>query len=146
MPKENKCILAIVASNLWKDFYFCKSRNIHSAYLGTLSSIVKSYDNVKIIMLESDEQFCDFLVSLHNKLTSEGKSTRPAPVFRTAKSTKERRENALTAIQGIGVQMARKLLSKYGTINAIANATEEDLMSIDKLGKATAKNILETLN
>jgi len=140
-------ILAVISDNIWKDFYFSQSRYIHNVYLGTLSTITAKFPNVRIIQFEDDDQFINFLVSLETKLNEDGGSKdRPKPFARRPTSMQDRKENCLAQIEGVGIKMAQKLLQEYGSINKVAQATEEALQEVDKLGKKTAKNIVETLN
>lgn len=139
-------ILVIIENNIWKDFYFTKGNYIHKSYVGTLTTLTAKYPNLKIIQLDSEGMFIDYLKSLHKKITGDGHSERPAPMFRKAVSINERKENALTCIEGVGMKMSKKLLKQFGSISNIANAREDDMLKIEKLGKKTIKNIKETLN
>jgi ERCC4-type nuclease len=140
-------ILAVISDNIWKDFYYSQSRYIHNVYLGTLSTVTAKFPQVRILQFEDDDQFIAFLVSLEKKLLEEGgDKERPKPFARRATSLEDRKENCLAQIEGVGIKMAQKLLKEYGSINKIAQATEEALQEMDKLGKKTAKNIVETLN
>lgn len=146
MPKDHTCVLAIISDNLWKDFYFCRSRNIHSSYIGLLSTLTKSYSNVRTIFLESDEQLCDYIVSLHSKLTKEGESSRPSPTFRFPKSIKERKENALTAAEQVGVKTAKRILKEHNTIANICNLSAEEIQQVTGVKKKQAENIYALLH
>lgn len=139
-------ILAIITSNIWKDFYFCKSRYIHTVYIGMLSTIAAKYPKVRIFQFDDDEQFAKFLVSLEKKLTEESKGERPIPISRKATSIQEVRENCVAQIPGVGLKMSKNLLDRYQSINAIANAEVKDLLQIDKLGPKSATKIKEALN
>ena len=139
-------ILVIVEENKWKDFYFSKSRYVHKQYIGTLTTLVAKYPNIKVVHLDSDDEFVDFIDSLYNKLTSESKSSRPTLKSRKPKNMKEEKENVLSQISGVGIPLSKKLLKEYKSINGVANASEKDLCTIEKLGKKTASRILEVLN
>jgi len=139
-------ILAIISENIWRDFYYTKSKYIHKQYIGVLSTLTCKYPKLKIVYFDTDDSFIDYMVSLDKKLNEDGKKERPAPVMRKAKSIQMRKENALTAAEGVGIPMAKKLLKKYGSIIQIASAEDDDMLKIDKLGKKTVKNIKELLN
>lgn len=140
-------ILALVTSNKWKDFYFSRSRYIHSSYNGLLTTIMVSYPKLKILQFEDDDEFVDFIVSLDRKLTQDTKSTRPVPIARKPTSIIERKENCLAVgIERLGIERAKKLLECFGSIKNIANASEDELRKVEGIGETLVKNIIETLN
>ncbi len=47
---------------------------------------------------------------------------------------------------GVGYENARRLLNHFGSVRAVMNASIEDLMEVDKIGKVTAQNIFEIMN
>jgi ERCC4-type nuclease len=126
--------------------YYSKNRHIYTVYIGTLSTITAKFPKISIVFFETDNDFIKYIQSLYKKLNEDGRKERPSPIMRRPTSLKHRKENCLTAAKGVGVPMSKKLIKKYGSVNAVANATEDDLVTIDKLGKQTAKNILEMLN
>jgi ERCC4-type nuclease len=139
-------ILCITIQNIWKLFYHSHSRFIDKSYIGTLTTLTCKYLNLKVIFLDGDDEFINFIISLDKKIHEDGKSERPKPKMRKVESIEERKENVLCAIQGIGVPTSKKLLEKFGSVNAVANASEEDLKTIEKLGDKNIKRIIETLN
>jgi len=139
-------ILAIIIPNLYRTFYYSRSRYIHKSYIGTLTTLTIKYPKLKLMFFESQEDFIQYVLSLEKKLLSDKESTRPAPMLRKGKSIKIKRENALTAIPGISVGKAKKLLECYGSIKNIANESVEDLQKAPGVGKKLAENIHEVLN
>jgi len=139
-------ILCITLQNLWKTFYFSKSRYIYNSYVGVISTLVTKYPRLKLVYLQDEGEFIDFIVKLDKKIHEEKESTRPAPLMRKAFTIEERKENALTAIEGISIGKAKKLLECYGSIKNIANESMEGLELAPGIGKKLAKNIWKTLN
>jgi len=139
-------VLAIIINNLYRTFYYSHSRYIHKSYIGTLSTLTAKYPNLKLVFFENQNDFINYLVSLEKKLTEDKESTRPAPIKRKGKSINIKKENALTAIDGISVGKAKKLLECYGSIKNIANDSVENLEKAPGVGKKLAKNIHEVLN
>ena len=139
-------VLAIINDNKWEAFYFCHNRYIHNVYIGTMTTILLSYPKIKIIQFDTENEFVSFIASLDKKLKEDGKHERPKPMQRKAESLQERKENCLAAIQGVGIATAKRLLEKFGSIKKIADAQEEELLKIEKLGEKTIINIRETLN
>jgi len=139
-------ILCITLQDLWKTFYFSRSRYIHRSYLGTLTTLTTKYPKLKIMFLQDEEEFISYVASLDKKIHEDGKSERPAPQMRRAKSIKVRKENSLTAIEGVSVTKAKKLLDCFGSIRNIANANLNELEMVEGVGKKLAEKIRETLN
>ena len=140
-------ILCYDVDNLWRSFYFCKSRYIHKQYIGLLTTITLKYPKVQILPYSGINQFIDYVVSLDKKIhEEEGTKYRPSPIARKASSVEERKENALTAIEGISIGKAKTLLECYGSIKNISNASIEELESTPGVGKKLAKNIYNVLN
>jgi len=139
-------VLCLIIGNLYRTFYYSHSRYIHKSYIGTLSTLTAKYPNLKIMFFENQNDFINYLVSLEKKLTEDKESTRPATMMRKGKSIKIKRENALTAIDGISVGKAKKLLECYGSIKNIANDSIENLEKAPGVGKKLAKNIYDVLN
>lgn len=138
-------IIAVIKDDLWKDFYFCHNRYIHNVYIGVLTTIAVSYPKVKMQYFYDMNQFSDYIVSLHKKLTEDGKGGgRPKILMRKPTSIRERKENTLTATQGVGVATAQKLLDKFGSVVKVGLASENELKEI--VGDKIIKNLKETLN
>lgn len=139
-------ILCLIEENKWKTFYFSHSKWIHKAYEGTMVTLATSYPNLKVFKFDTEEEFISFVVNLDKKLHKEGKSERPAPIMRRSKALSVKKENALTACDGISVGKAKSLLECYGSIKNIANDTVENLEKTPGIGKKLAKSIYEVLN
>jgi Fanconi anemia group M protein len=63
---------------------------------------------------------------------------RPAPAPRTAA------EAMLAAVPGVSARSARALLSHFGSVLAVVNATDEELLSVPGIGPARARSVRET--
>ena len=61
--------------------------------------------------------------------------------FRTKRSISTMEEKMLMQMRGVGPDMARKLLKKFGAIGGILTAKDEDLMGIDQVGKVVIGQI-----
>ena len=60
-------------------------------------------------------------------------------------SLSEMQEFLIESLPGIGPTISKDLLKEFKNIKNIVNASENDLMKIDKLGKIKAKLIKEVL-
>ena len=98
------------------------------------------------MFLQDEDEFISYVNALDKKIHEDGKSVRPAPQMRRARTIKTRKENALTAIEGVSVTKAKHLLDCFGSVRNIANAKPPELEMVDGIGKKLAEKIRETLN
>jgi Fanconi anemia group M protein len=61
--------------------------------------------------------------------------------FRSKRSVSSMEEKMLMQMRGVGPDMAKKLLKKFGSINNIINAQDDDLMEIAQVGKVVIAQI-----
>jgi len=139
-------ILAIITHNKYEDFYYTKSKYIHNQYIGTIVTLTTSYPKLRVRWFDSDKEFIEFVDRLYRKLTEKGISSRPKPVFRKVKSDNEIMENMLTAIKGISVNLSKKILKHYGSVNSVVNADVKQHQEIEKVGKKLADDIYRICN
>jgi ERCC4-type nuclease len=59
------------------------------------------------------------------------------------RSLEEEQEYLVSAFPDVGLKNARLLLAHFGTVQAIANASPEDLTAIRGIGEKTAGKIVE---
>ena len=139
-------VLAVITDNIWKDMFYSRNRHIPSVYIGTLSTITSKYPTVTMIFLDSDGEFIKYLVSLHKKLTEEGKSERPSPVMRRARSFRIVMENGLCAVKGISVKSAQRILHHFDSIENLCNASKNDIEDVKGIGKKQAEAVYDFLH
>ena len=145
--KFDNPILAFNVDNLWRLFYFANSNYIHKQWVGFINTVLLKYPKLKLMPYSGEAQFVELLVSLENKINDKsGKKCRPKPLMKKATDISMYKENCLSCIKGISIKKSQELLKEFKTINKIANASEEELKKIDKLGKKTIDNIKQTLN
>src|SRR3989344_9530839 len=75
------------------------------------------------------------------------KSRKPISLLTKRKplTTKELQEYIIESLPGVGPTIAKNLLKEFKTIKVIFNATEEELMKIEKIGKLKAKEIRKVI-
>lgn len=99
--------------------------------------------DVNVVMLESDWDFAYFIYYLWQKLNN------PEPRLpRHVKIGLEGDDELLyivSSISGVGPKKAHKLLEHFKTVQNLANATEEELRSVNGIGKKLAKKVYTTL-
>ncbi|RLI84096.1 DNA repair protein [Archaeoglobales archaeon] len=116
------------------------SRIKRDAFIGSLLSIpLKTEQRVIPIQVESDEEFCLILKSLNRQLERGNLKTAP----RLRRVDAEDSIAMLTAIPGIGVEKARRLLEKLGSIQRVVNASIPELMRVEGIGEKQARRIYD---
>jgi ERCC4-type nuclease len=66
------------------------------------------------------------------------------PVFKPrAESPEEEVLRVAASLPGVGPSLARRLLARFGTLQALANASVEELRSVEGVGEARARKIFE---
>ena len=86
---------------------------------------------------------------LHVIARREQKEDKKVVAIRSAKtqmSLRERQQFVVEGLPSISAVLAKRLLSHFGSIRDLANASEEDLCRIAGIGKNIATDILELLN
>ena len=147
MSKYEHPMLVIEIENKWRSFYYSRSRYIHKQWMGTMTTLALRYPNVGVYFVDDNKDFINFIAALYKKMSKQKKkNTRPVPMMRKPTSLKERKENALVQIEGVGMGMAQTLLKKFGSVASIARRDEKTLKQVKGVGKKTAKNIIKTLN
>ena len=111
---------------------------------GAILSIVLDY-HIPILFSKSPEETADILLKLAER--EQLKNKRPVEI-RTGKkpmSLRERQRFIVESFPDVGPVTAENLLLSFGTIENIVNASEEELMKVEGVGKATARKIKEVL-
>jgi len=118
------------------DLDFGKFRK--EAFLGSLLSVsLKTKGKVVPIQVSDEFEFCTALRLLNSQI--ESGRVKAFPMLRKARV--EDSVAMLTAIPGIGVEKARRLLEKFGSIYNIVNASISDLMKVEGIGEKQARRI-----
>ncbi len=115
-------------------------RQIHpNAIYGMMSTIAISY-GVPIIQTRNHKETANMLAMIASK--EQVAHTKPFQLHLSKPvSLKEQQEYVVSSFPGIGTTLSKPLLKKFGSIKKIVNATESDLMSVDKIGAKKAKNV-----
>jgi excinuclease ABC subunit C len=106
-----------------------------------LASIAKREEIIYVYGQESEPVQLDrFHPVLHVVQTVRDEAHRFAVTFHRARRQKTRMVSELSEIPGIGAKTATKLLTHYGSVERVRNATEGDLMQV--AGRAVARRLL----
>jgi len=113
------------------------------AIRGTLAAITVDF-GVPIMFTANDSETAEFLLTLVKREAAEGRT----PGIRGEKGTmliQERQQFIIEGFPNISGIIAQRLLSHFGSVKAILEATDEELMEVKGVGKVIAKGIRETI-
>ena len=113
-----------------------------------IGSIVALYvkHGITVITSESADETATILVSMARQ---EQDSEEHLPSLKggaRAYTSAQFQEFVIGNLPGIGPKLAKSMLVHFGTVRGIANATIEELMDVEKIGKRKAEVIYKILN
>lgn len=111
---------------------------------GALASIALDY-KVPIVWTDNEEETAAFLALAARREQEEAK-----PFGITAKrkpfSTAQAQVFIASALPGVGLQTAKRLLNKFGSVERVFRATEKQLQTVDKIGPEKARKIRQIVS
>ncbi len=127
-----------------EDIY--SQRNIHpNAIRGMLSTILISYGIPVVHTKNQKETAALMAVIAKREQDPESKDFNPHG-SRKPMTLKEQQEYIVSALPGIGPTLAKPLLEEFGSIKNIANASNEQLKKVEKIGEKKAAEIQKILS
>lgn len=113
--------------------------------LGAIASVYTDF-NIPVIRTAGPKGSADIIARIANR-EQNGKVRAPSPKGGLrAKSHEEFQENIIGNMPGVGTRLSKALLKRFGSVRGVANATVEELMEVEKIGKKKALQIHKTLN
>lgn len=112
---------------------------------GALVAIYVDY-GMEAILSDSAEETADILASIarHEQLENDREPAIKGGM--KARTTAHFQEYIIGNLPGIGTKLARSLLRHFGSINRISNASIDELMEVEKIGKKKAQQIHNVIN
>ena len=117
-------------------------RDIHpNAIRGVLAAL--SIDMGVSVLFSRDEQDTAQMLMVIAKREESARGEHKAHPHKTHRSVKEEQEYIISAFPEIGMRNARLLLSHFGSIQGIANATLEELVAVKGIGEKTGQKVFD---
>jgi len=121
-------------------------RSIHpNAVRGAVAAIAIDL-GVAILSTRNPEETAQMLFLLAKRedggASDEGRKLHPHKSYR---SGSEEMEYIVSSIPGVGLKNARLLLARFGSVRAVANATEDEIRAVKGIGEKTARRIADIL-
>ena len=130
--------LLIIEGNLYENEFN------PNAIKGMLLSIMLDY-KIPIVFTSDYDETAAFILLLTKRL-EKGKSEIGLKVKKRTYSLAEQQQLIVEGLPSVGPKLAKALLENFKTVKNLANASEEELQKVKKIGKKKAriiKNILE---
>ncbi len=111
---------------------------------GVLASITVDF-GVPVMFTADDLETAEFLLTLIKRESQEGRT----PGIRGEKGTmlvQERQQFILEGLPNVSGVLAQRLLSHFGSVRAVFEATEEQLQEVKGVGRGIARAIHETID
>jgi len=117
-------------------------RDIHpNAIRGVLAAL--SIDMGVSVLFSRDEQDTAQMLMVIAKREESARGEHKAHPHKTHRSVKEEQEYIISAFPEIGMRNARLLLSHFGSIQGIVNATLEELVAVKGIGEKTRQKVFD---
>ena len=121
-------------------------RNIsHNAIFGSFVSIIVDF-GIPILTTKDALETADLLYVMANREQRDDKKAVAVRGEKTPMSLRERQQFVVEGLPNVSAVLARRLLDHFGSIKDIVNASEEELLEINGVGKNIASEILGLLN
>ncbi|KYK23456.1 hypothetical protein AYK21_02580 [Thermoplasmatales archaeon SG8-52-2] len=121
-------------------------RNInHNAIFGSLASISVDY-GVSILSTKNALETADLLNVIAKREQRDDKKVVAIRGEKTQMSLRERQQFIIEGLPNVSAVIAKRLLSHFGSIKDIANASIDELQQVKGVGKNIASDIINLLN
>ncbi len=127
-----------------EDIY--SQRKVHpNAIRGMLATIAVSY-RIPILTTKTARDTAALLLIIAKREQEEQCKNFSLHGEKKALTLKEQQEFVVSALPGIGPEIAKNLLKDFGSVKNILNADEKELKKVDKVGDKKARKIKEVIN
>jgi len=121
-------------------------RNIsHNAIFGSLASISVDY-GIPVLTTKDGFETADLLKVIAKREQREEKKEVAIRGEKPQMSIKERQQFIIEGLPNVSSVIAKRLLSHFGSVRQIINASEQQLLEIRGIGKNIASDIIKLLN
>ncbi len=117
----------------------------HQAVRGALASAMIGF-RVSTINVANPEEAANLLYTIARREQQERKHTLSIRGGKPSLSTSALQEYIIASLPGINTTLAKRLLSKFGNVSKVVQASLEELEEVQGIGKAKAKAIRKALD
>jgi ERCC4-related helicase/ERCC4-type nuclease len=121
------------------------TRNIpRGSVFAALAALTTDFGISVLTTIDSDDTAA-LLVSIAKREQTEPRRDAPLRLGKAAMNDRDRRLFLLEGLPGVSAVLARRLLGHFGTVEAVTNASEEELLKVNGIGRKTATEIRRIL-
>jgi len=121
-------------------------RNIsHNAIFGSLASISVDF-GIPVLRTKDAMETADLLNVIAKREQRDDKKTVAIRGDKPQMSLKERQQFLVESLPNVSAVLAKRLLTHFGSVRAIINASEKELQEVEGIGKNIASEIIKVLN
>lgn len=121
-------------------------RNIsHNAIFGSLASISVDY-GVTVFRTKNASETADLLRVIAQREQKNSKKMVAIRGMKKQMSMREKQQFLVEGLPNVSAVLANRLLNHFGSIRAIVNASEKELMEVEGIGKNIASEIVKLVN
>ena len=113
-----------------------------NAFFGALASVITDF-NIPLIITESTEESAALLYVIAKREQTEKKKSVKVREGEKPVNIKEVQKYILAGIPSVSAVLATRLLEKFGTLQNVFNASEDELLEVKGIGEVIAKRIKE---
>ncbi|MGB9732806.1 MAG: ERCC4 domain-containing protein [Candidatus Micrarchaeia archaeon] len=113
--------------------------------LGTIVSLYIDY-NVQVMLSANEEETAGLLYMIAKREQDKKERIPRLKGAKRAFTEEEWQRLIISSMPGIGPKLSHEVLRKFKSIKNVANASIEELMDVNKIGKKKAKRIYDILN
>jgi ERCC4-related helicase/ERCC4-type nuclease len=124
---------------------FTKRRISPEAIHGIIASIMVDY-GIPVLFTANEEDTASYIFTIARREQLDRKRSVNPHARKSSQTLSERQEYLVSAISEVGPVIARNLLSHFGSVKNIAEASAEELQAVDKVGPKTAARIREIMD
>ena len=127
------------------DGLFTKRRISPEAIHGIIASMMVDY-GIPVLFTANEEDTASYIFTIARREQLDRKRSVNPHARKSSQTLSERQEYLVSAISEVGPVIARNLLSHFGSVKNIAEASTEELQAVDKVGPKTAARIREIMD
>jgi len=127
-----------------KDLFTKRNIN-HNAIYGSLASISVDY-GVTILPTNDDQETADLLNVIAKREQRDDKKSVAVRGEKPQMSLREHQQFLIEGLPNVSSIIAKRLLSHFGSVKDIMNASEDELKQVRGVGKNIANDIIKLLN
>lgn len=121
-------------------------RSIHpNAIRGLIAAITVDF-GIPVIYTKDPNDTAEMIYAIAKREQADENKDFSLHLTKKPLTKKEQKEYIISSLPHVGPNLAKELLSNFGSVKNVINAKEEDLQKIERLGKVTARKIRETID